>query len=79
MAKIEYPWPKSIVLAVAALLAGCTVSVANLAPTPATGDRLTLVQEVMAEAAKRVDESESLPADRAIAAVEAWRGAEDSE
>ena len=68
----------TVCLPVAVPLAGCTLSVANIAPTPPTGDTLSLVQEVMAEAAATKSESEQPAADQAIDAVVAWRAGGDS-
>ncbi|MCY3620818.1 MAG: hypothetical protein OXH68_03795 [Gammaproteobacteria bacterium] len=60
------------------LLASCTVAVSQLAPNPPDGEYLSLVQEVMAESAKRAERSDSQRAGQAVKAVAVWRGAGES-
>ena len=61
----------------AMLLASCT-AVSQLAPNPPNGEYLSLVQEVMAESAKRAEQSDSPRAGQAVNAVAVWRGAGES-
>lgn len=57
----------------APLLASCTVAVSQLAPDPPDGGTLSLVLEVMAEAAQHAEAADSQRAEQAVRAVTAWR------